>query len=113
MILSIKERIELLRQLRTINGSVPELELVKTLYEKIDIPEKTRAKLEVKEDANGYFIGMEQDEDITLTPAENEWLKKLHGVIEARNRVNLNNLTLFQKLRDITLPEAKPVKSKK
>jgi len=101
MNLSIKERIELLRHLRGYNtDKTSEMELVRNIYDKIDLSEEKRKLLAIAEDVNGYHIGFEQDAEFEFAEPEIEFLKKFHGLVESNSRINLNNLSLFVKIRD-------------
>jgi hypothetical protein len=104
MKLSIKERIELLRHLRGFNtDKTSEMELVKGIYDKAEIPAEKRKQLEIIEESDAYHIGLEQNEEIDFNKAEIEFLKKFNQLVESRSRINLNNLSLFIKIRDCKL----------
>ena len=100
MTLSIQERIELSSFLRFYNSDkTDEIVTAKSIFDKVKVDEK---KFEVVPLQNGgYHIGLQQDNDFEFTNDELMLLKNVHKILETNSRVNMDNLSLCLKLREI------------
>jgi hypothetical protein len=107
MKLTIQDRLELKRILKGYNSDkTSEIELVKDIFDKVGIPQEERVKFGITESLQCYQIEFEQEEDLSFETQELALLKKIHGLIEANSRVNLDNLSLCKKLRDIEVSQS-------
>jgi hypothetical protein len=106
MKLSIKERIELTRILRRMNSdSTSDVELAKGIFDKADISQQDRIKFGITETPTNYHIDLDPDQELVFTTPEIAMLKKVHGILEKNSMVNLDNLSLLVKIRDIEVKE--------
>lgn len=106
MKLTTRERLELSRILKGYNSDkTDEIEIVNDIFTLIAITPEERVKLGINENNSDYSLNFEQDSEFSFNESQLSMLKKLHSVIEQNSRVNMRNLSLCKKLRDIPVKQ--------